>query len=256
MLISANELKGYSINATDGEIGALEEFYFDDDNWTIRYLVADTGTWIPGRKVLIPPISVAGVDRSDEKVNVRLSRKQVENSPDIDAHMPISRLQEISFFRYYGYPYYWAGPYAWGPAAFPEGLAIPAAPAPELEAPNDETAEEHVHLRSTREVTGYYVEATDGEIGHVADFVVDDESWALRYLVIDTRNWLPGKKVVVAPGWIHQISWRESKVYVNLSREAIKRSPEYDPAKPLTRDYEARLYKHYDQPRYWGESEQ
>jgi uncharacterized protein YrrD len=251
MLIGANGLKDYTINATDGEIGAVEEFYFDDDNWTIRYLVADTGTWLPGRKVLVSPISVDAIDRAEEKVHLKLSREQVENSPDIDTHMPISRVQEITLFRYYGYPYYWAGPHAWGPVAFPEGLAVPAAPEAEPVEPDAEVAEEDVHLRSTREVTGYYIEATDGEIGHVADFVVDDESWAVRYLVIDTRNWLPGKKVVVAPAWIHQISWRESKVYVNLSREAIKQSPEYDPAKPLTRDYEAELYRHYDQPHYW-----
>jgi uncharacterized protein YrrD len=256
MLIGANELKGYAIEAVDGEIGAVEEFYFDDDNWTIRYLVAETGTWIPGRKVLVSPISVDGVDRSEEKVRLKLTREQVEKSPDIDAHMPVSRVQEVAFFRYYGYPYYWAGPYAWGPAAFPEGLAIPAEPAPEPEEQQAEAAEEDFHLRSTREVTGYYIEGTDGEIGHVADFVVDDESWAIRYLVIDTRNWLPGKKVVVAPGWIHRISWRDSKVYVNLSREAIKQSPEYDPSKPLTRDYEAKLYTHYDRPRYWEDSRQ
>ncbi|HWP59707.1 MAG TPA: PRC-barrel domain-containing protein [Candidatus Acidoferrales bacterium] len=247
---SAEDLTGYTIGATDGDIGAVEDFYFDDEKWTLRYLVVDTGNWLPGRKVLLSPISIAAIAGDEKKVRVKLSQEQVKNSPDVDMHKPVSRQHEIALAQYYGYPYYWAGPEVWGPAGLPGG--VPVEGMPEREAPAPEpAAEEDLHLHGMREVSGYYIEATDGEIGHVDDFILDDTTWQIRYLVVDTRNWLPGKKVLIAPGWIHRVNWRDSKVYVNLAREAIKNSPEYDGSLPIAREYESRLYQHYDQPRYW-----
>jgi sporulation protein YlmC with PRC-barrel domain len=107
------------------------------------------------------------------------------------------------------------------------------------------------HLRSTHDVSGYHIQATDGEIGHVEDFIIDDETWAIRYLIVDTRNWWPGKRILVSPQWIERVSWNESKVFVNLSREAIKASPEYSIESVPTRDYEAGLHLHYDRLGYW-----
>jgi hypothetical protein len=106
-------------------------------------------------------------------------------------------------------------------------------------------------LRSARDVMGYYIEATDGDIGHVDDFLIDDSEWAIRYMIVDTRNWWPGKKVLISPEWISQVSWPDSRVYVDLTREGVKTAPEYDPSRPVEREYETRLYRHHDRPSYW-----
>ncbi|MGH7847095.1 MAG: PRC-barrel domain-containing protein [Candidatus Binatia bacterium] len=247
---STKELKGYAIGATDGEIGSVEDFYFDDQRWTVRYLVVDTGKWLPGRKVLISPISLGVVDWEEKKLQVKLSQKQVENSPDIETHKPVSRQYEVELSKYYGYPYYWTGPDVWGSAGFPVGVPIEGVP--EREATEAQVVpEEDLHLHSVNEVVAYTIEATDGEIGHVDEFILDDASWEIRYFVVDTGNWLPGKKVLIAPGWIHRVNWRDSRVYVNLGRDTIKNSPEYDGSLPIARDYETQLHQHYDQPRYW-----
>ena len=254
MLRPVKDLQGYAIHATDGDIGQVDEFYFDDERWTIRYLVVATGNWLSGRKVLISPIAIGKADWVAEKLNLALTKGQVENSPDIDTHKPVSRQREIEYFNYYGYPYYWYGGGLWGADAYPSALtaagALGAESAMERETVPPE-AQGDPHLRSTSEVIGYYIEAADGELGHVEDLIVDDESWAIRYIVVDTANWWLGKKVLVAPQWIERVSWAESKVYVNLPREAIKNSPEYDPLALINREYEERLYGHYGRPRYW-----
>ena len=253
MLSNTSSLRGYMLRVTDGEIGNIEDFYFDDEAWTIRYLVVDTGKWLPGRNVLISPISLRSADHDGKKLNVNLTKNQVENSPNIDTHKPISRQHESELYRYYRYPYYWTGPYLWGPIAYPAEFAItaPETQVREIEAAEKRESSEDRHLRSTREVTNYYVHASDGEIGHVEDFVVDDESWAIRYIIVDTKNWWPGKKVLVSPPWIKQVSWSESAVYFDVSREAIKTSPEYDPSVRIGRDYEKRLHDHHRRPHYW-----
>jgi sporulation protein YlmC with PRC-barrel domain len=246
MLRAASNLKGMSIAATDGDIGSVQDLYFDDMSWTIRYLVVDTGTWLPGRKVLISPMSVAAGDRS-HAVPVRLTKSQVESSPSVDADKPVNRQYEEEYSQYYGYPYYWSGPYRWGAVPYPgestwTAEAMPAA----LIAGGGDPA-----LRSVRDVTGYYIEASDGDIGHVEDFLVDDREWAIRYMVVDTRNWWPGKKVVVSPGWISRVSWVDSKVYVDLSRDGVQTAPEYDSDRIVEREYETRLFKHYGRRNYW-----
>jgi len=247
MLRTASHLKGTSIAATDGEIGSVQDLYFDDHSWTIRYLVVDTGTWLPGRQVLISPRSIMTVT-DEARIPVSLTKSQVENSPSTDVDKPVERQYEEEYSQYYGYPYYWTGPYRWGATPYPgEGvLAVPeAAVAMPPRGGGDPS------LRSTRNVTGYYIEATDGDIGHVDDFIVDTTAWAIRYMLIDTRNWWPGKKVLVSPEWINQVSWPDSRVYVDMSREAIKSAPEYDPNQPVERDYETRLFGHHNRRVYW-----
>ena len=250
MLMNATHLKGLVIRATDGDIGSVDQFYFDDEIWAIRYLVVETGGWLGGRRVLISPFSVVSTDLPDKRLDVDLTRKQVELSPDINTHLPVSRQQEAAYLGYYGYPYYWGGPYLWGPAFYPAGPARSNASA---EARADRTRRESTdsHLRSSDAVTGYDIEATDGEIGHVNGFVVDDEAWAIRYIEVATRNWWPGKKVLVSPAWIERVSWEDSRVDVGLSREAIQNAPGYVESTPITREYENRLYFHYGRPPYW-----
>ena len=180
-----------------------------------------------------------------------LTKKQVENSPSIDTHLPVSRQHEAAYLGYYGYPYYWGGPYLWGPSEFPVGLDTSTMAASDALADRIQRESNDSHLRSSEAVTGYSIEATDGEIGHVDGFIVDYDAWAIRYIEVATRNWWPGKRVLVSPEWIELVSWAASKVRVALSREAIKNGPEYVESEPITREYENRLYFHYGRPPYW-----
>ena len=247
MLNTVKSVKGSALAARDGDIGTVKEFYFDDQYWAIRYLVADTGGWLPGRQVLIAPYALGDVNALRREVAVDLTKKQIADSPSLDSDKPVSRQFQESYYGYYGYPTYWTGPNMWG--AYP---GVVRDSAQWKDAPR-ERREWDPHLRSTREVDGYHVQATDGEIGHVSDFVLDDETWAIRYLIVDTTNWWPGKKVLVAPQWIESVSWGQSKVFINLTRAGIKHSPEYTEQVLVTRDFETRLFGHYKRPGYWVE---
>jgi len=222
MLNEAKTLKNYELQSLDGKIGKVNEFYFDDHYWTIRYMIADTGNWLTGRQILISPHSLIAVNKEEEYISINLTKKQIEDSPSLDNDMPVSQQFEESFFGYYELPKYWDG-------------------------------QDDPHLRSTYDVSAYEIQATDGTIGHVEDFIIDDETWAIRYLIVDTRNWWPGKKVLVSPQWIESVSWNETKVFVNLLRETIKQSPEYTEASLLTRDYETGLHRHYNRQGYWDD---
>jgi len=250
-VLTNKHLKDFVVRATDGELGTVDQLYFDDESWAIRYLMVETGGWLGGRRVLISPMSVTHLDWDNKRLDVALTKEQVEHSPDIDTHKPVSRQHEAAYLGYYGYPYYWGGPYLWGPAFNPAGLASRTSTSTQAMADRVRRESMDSHLRSTAAVTGYNIETDDGEIGHVDGFVVDDETWAIRYLEVATRNWWPGKKVLVSPAWIERVSWSESKVYVHLSREAIKNGPEYIESREITREYEDRLYAHYGRPPYW-----
>jgi len=245
MLHTAKTLKGYTLHSLDGEIGRVKEFYFDDHHWAIRYLVADTGNWLPGRQVLISPHAMGSISKEKEHIAIELTKKQIENCPPLDSDKPVSRQFENAYYAYYGWPMYWAGTDMWGP--YPYIMRNREAP----KEANERESESGLNLRSTHDVSGHHVHAVDGEIGHVEDFIIDDEMWAIRYLIIDTRNWWPGKKVLVAPQWIDHVSWSERTVFVNVSRESIKQSPEYTEGSPPTRDYETRLHGHYNRQGYW-----
>jgi sporulation protein YlmC with PRC-barrel domain len=252
MLRAAGELKGLSIAATDGDIGSVKDLYFDDLTWTVRYLVVDTGAWLPGRQVLVSPLSVRGT--ATDEVVVDLTRAQVEGSPPIEADKPVDRQQEEALSRYYRHRYYWEGPYRWGLLAYPGMPPVPEPVAGDpvvAEMAARERVESDPSLRSARDVTGYYIAAQDGDIGHVNDFLVDDRAWAIRYLVVDTRNWWPGRKVVLSPEWIKTVSWADSRVYVDLRRDQIKAAPEYDASVPFERAHENRLFEHHRRRKYW-----
>lgn len=247
MLRVVNELTGYVLEAEDGEIGRCKDFLFDDEKWVIRYMVADTRKWLPGRKVLISPISLGEPRWSERRLPVRLTKGQVRESPPLDEHAPVSRQYEMGWHNYYGWSYYWAGHDLWGPAATPAELYRKPRP----QEATKEKVSHHDFLRSFDEISGYRIHATDGEIGHVEDLVVDDTSWLVRYVVIDTRNWLPGRKVLVSPAWVSDVEWPQRRVTFDLTREAIKDSPPFDPAIPVNRRYEERLYDYYGRPHYW-----
>ncbi len=245
MLYKAKELKGFTLDSYDGEIGKVVEFYFDDRHWAIRYLVADTGDWLMDRQVLISPYALVAVNQEEQHITVNLTKKQIEDSPSLDSDKPVSQQFELEYYGYYEWPMYWAGPYMWGsyPTIIRDNGTCPPA------SPDDKTWDPH--LRSSHEVGGYTIHASDGEIGHIEDFIIDDESWAIRYLIIDTQNWWPGKKVLVSPQWIKNVSWSKATVFVNLTREIIQQSPEFTTESLLTRDYETELHRHYNRQGYW-----
>jgi len=253
MFTHAKRIQGLTIRAKDGDIGTVDELYFDDQTWGIRYITVETGNWLSGRKVLISPISIINLNWEAKCLDVALTMQQVKDSPDIDLHRPVSRQHEAQYLGYYGYPYYWDGPYMWGQAYYPTGLAVSSTIAVDELARRVQAQSNDSHLRSNAAVNGYHLEAKDGEIGHVDDFVVDDYTWAIRYIEVATHNWLPGKKVLLSPSWVERVSWEESKVFVAATCEAIRTCPEYDESMPITREYENRLYFHYGHAPYWIE---
>lgn len=233
------------MDSLNGAIGKVKEFYFDDRHWAIRYLVADTGNWLTDRLVLISPYALVAVIKESDEIIVDLTREQIEDSPSLSCDKPVSRQFEETYYGYYKWPMYWGGPNMWGVYPYPMRDSEEWTQSIQHEKAWDP------HLCSTDNVSGYHIQAEDGEIGHVEDFIIDDETWAIRYLVIDTKNWWSGKKVLVSPQWIERVSWSESKVFINLSRETIKQSPEYTEESVLTRDYETGLYQHYQRKSYW-----
>jgi len=266
MLRSLNDLEGYAIRATDGLIGHAKDFYFDDEAWVVRYLVVETGSWLSSRKVLISPIAIGQPSWTDKVLAVSITREQVKNSPDIDTDKPVSRQHEMEYFGYYGYyPYYWGGAGLWGGGIYPGTMLMDAgyagcgadyvtAQAEQARVAREAGQHENddPHLRSGNAVIKYHIEASDGGIGHVQGLLLDDEIWAVRYLVVDTSNWWLGHQVLIAPKWIQIVSWFERTVSVNLTRQSVKDAPAYHSAATLDRDSEISLHKHYKRTGYWA----
>jgi hypothetical protein len=246
MLRNVNEILNYVLLAKDGEIGRCKDFLYDDEKWTIRYMVADTHKWLPGRKVLISTAALGEADWCTNRFQVKLTRRQIEDSPPLDDDAPVSRRYEIIFNEYYRTSPYWAGASEWATQPTP---AMLRAEVDQL-ATEFEGLEKN-HLRSIKEVTGYHIQATDSGIGHVETFMVDDEKWALRYVVVNTRNWLPGRMVLVSPQWITVVNWGEKKLQVDLTTESVKESPEYETLGTIDRKYECALHEHYGRRGYW-----
>ena len=265
MLRSAKEMEGYVVGATDGVIGHVKDFYLDDEKWVIRYLVVETGGWLSSRRVLVSPIAVGTPNREQRLLPVSISREQVCASPDIDTDRPVSRQHEVMYSSFYDYPYYWSGGNYWGGAMYPNlmmserGGFIDSAARPvegRQEMAERESAQrehEDPHLRSCNAVVGYHLHASDGDIGHVAGMLIDEQTWAVRYLIVETSHWWHGHQVLIAPQWIQSVSWLERAVTVSLTRQAVKDAPVYDPRVAMSREAEDRLYKHYGQPDYWTE---
>lgn len=222
MLRSIKQLYGNKLGASDGEIGQVKDFYFDDQNWAIRYLVADTGTWLSGRQVLLAPYSLGRLDQNEKILHVNLTRKQIEDSPSIDQHKPVSRQYEEEYYRYFGWPYYWQGEELWGLNGLPV-LALPAKPLPPPPTLPNLTSPERadVHLRSTQAVTGYQLRTqADGVLGSVCDFMMDAGSWAIGQLSIRTGHRLSGKEILIPTKDVDRISYDESTVFATLTTDA------------------------------------
>lgn len=223
MLRSVTDLTGYSIHAIDGGIGKVEDCLFDDDKWTIRYFIVHTGGWLLGRNVLISPIAVKEIAWEGRYINVNLTRVQVENSPDIDLEEPISRALEAKYFRYYSWPYYWTGAGIWGTTGVPD----PVTQLPEAPYESDQQDLIDQHLRSSRESLGYRIEALDAHFGHLSDLLFDDKNWSIRYLAVQTRNWVPGKSVLIEPEHVELLDWTNRRLHIDLTEQAIKNARKY-----------------------------
>lgn len=236
MLKNVNKLHGYKIHATDGDIGKVDEFFFDDQHWVIRYLIVDTGGWLLGRKVLISPVALEHPDTEKKIFPVSLTREQVKTSPTTDTNKPVARQHEHDLHEHYGWKSYWE------PGPLSGELAIAESEYMGL----DDEKNGDPHLRSTKIVEKYHVQATDGRIGHVDDFIIDDETWAIKYIIVNTHDWLPGKRVLIPLKWIKELDWAKSIAYIDLTLESIKKSPEFDPSMTISEDYENNLNNHYD----------
>jgi len=270
MLRNLKELHDYTIGAVDGVIGHVKDLFLDDETWVVRYLVVDTGNWLSGRKVLISPMAIGKPDWEGRLLPVSITKEKVKNSPDVDTEKPVTRQHEQAYSGYYGYPYYWDGIGYWGAGMYPnmmlsgyEGLGSPQEmereshnqnTRPRVEEDRDKNADPH--LRSAAAITGYYIHASDGDIGHVSGMLIDDETWAVRYLIVDTSNWWMGHQMLVASPWIEGVSWADRTVSVDLTRQAVKDAPVFDPSKTLARDSEVRLHQHYGRSGYWRGGEQ
>ncbi|WP_114284426.1 PRC-barrel domain-containing protein [Sulfitobacter sp. DFL-23] len=249
----SSDIIGYSLRAKDGAIGSITDILFDDRHFGLRWVVIDTGTWLPGRKVLLPPTALGTPDPATREYPVDLTLSEIEDAPGLETDQPVSRQLETDIYGFYGWHPYWYGGYGYAMVGGvqPAGLT----PGQTVDRQQAKLAQEQQkgdgHLHSVEEVTGYYVEATDDNIGHIEDFVIDESSWAVRYLVIDTKNWWPGKMVLISPDWLRGIAWTDGKVHVGVTRDKVKDSPEFDPSTTIDRKYEESIHAHYGYTPYW-----
>jgi hypothetical protein len=248
MLQNAWALHGFSIQATDGKIGHVSDFYFDDITWALRYLVVDTGNWLSGHEVLLSPVALSGISQQDRVINVSFTREYVAGAPDAESQLPVTRQWEAEYHDYFGWPYYWEGSGLFGAGPYPEFVAgVTSEAKDDVTNPKDTSNKSDPHLQSARDVGDCRIAASDGEIGHVVDFIIDEESWVIRYVEVDTGNWLPGKKVLLSTRLIHQIDWGQGALQIALPREVIQKAPPYDPDQPIGRDYEQGLFDYYQE---------
>jgi hypothetical protein len=265
MLRSVQELEGYAILAADGIIGYVKDVYFDDHSWAVRYFVVETGSWLSSRKVLISRFAIGIPDWAARILPVSITKEQVRGSPDIDTDKPVSRQHEIQYLGYYGYPHYWGDTGLWAGAAYP-GAMLTGVGCDESGADyvvgqahraRAEAAEERrqdnsdPYLRSCNMLLRYHIEATDGGMGQVKGLLVDEDTWAIRYLIVETGNWWFGHQVLIAPQWIGEMSWPDATITVDMTREAVREAPAYDSSEPPNRDHEIDLYRHHGRAGYW-----
>jgi sporulation protein YlmC with PRC-barrel domain len=253
MMQVISTLKGYAIEASDGRIGTVADFLFDDASWRVRWLVVDCGTWLTGRKVLIHPSAISRADLEQRQLLVSLTKAQIEKSPELAEDQPVSQQMENRLYTYYGWDPLWGGPYL---SETPGAMAWPYMAPPYFglgltDVAHGKGARLHgadPHLRSVDEVMGYHVHAVDGEIGHIENFMIDDADWSIHYLVVDTRNWRPGKRVLISPLAVKSIDWFDRHVELDVSRKKIESSPAWDPLEAFTQIYAKRLHEHYGWP--------
>lgn len=249
MLRNFKNIHGCTLAASDGEIGKVRELYFDDQHWKVRYFLVTTGSWLTGREVLIAPWVVGGIDESQRTLAVHLTMDEVRHSPPVESDKPVSRQYEERVFQHYGWDPYWS--LADGGMGFGIPLAGGINPVLPITAKSGQDAPVTTHLRSSGELIGYRIHALDAELGKVDDFIIDDQGWNIRYLVIRPGNWPTQTHVLLSPEWIEKVSYDDAEVVVNLPSALIKSAPSYDPTALISRPYEDALHAHYERDAYW-----
>ena len=243
MLRKEIDLLGYRLHATDGELGMLQEHVFDKDAWTVRYLLVKTGPWLDNRDVFISPIALGSIDEERKCIQVKLKQGQVAGSPHVNIHKPVSRRYEVAYYNYYGWPVYWGAGGRWGNELYAKELFDVA---PFVEAPGShEEQERTTNLMNTGGIKGYRVFARDNRIGTVEDFIMNDESWAIRYLVVNGTGLKAPRQVVLSPLWFSDLSQAERMMTLDFSIKDIESSPQYDPTRVMHRGDELALFQHY-----------
>jgi hypothetical protein len=214
-LQNTEKLYGKKLAALDGEIGHVKDLYFDDAAWAVRYVVVDTGHWLTGRLVLLAPQAFVELDQDGPFLQVNLSKMQIQDSPSIASHETVSRQFEEHYYRSYGWPAYWQGGQMWGVGGSPLALS-PLPQDIEVRKALEPVADRH--LRSTKEVTGYRVQADGATVGHVRGFLVNPSSWAIEKMVVETGHLLLGKQILISPGEIEGISASDKIVLVKAAK--------------------------------------
>jgi sporulation protein YlmC with PRC-barrel domain len=254
MLLAISALKGYTIEASDGVMGSVGDLLFDDKTWRVRWLVIDTGGWLSARQVLLHPSSVGQTDFDRSRLLVKLTKSQVERSPDLLQGQPVSQSIEDKLYSHYGWDPLWGGGGYLGPnsalmeSPMGEQSSFGLGMAPEAADVTPEENDPDPGRRSVVEVTGYHVRATDGDIGHIENFIMDSDAWTIRYLIVATRNWWPGQHVLISPAAVQQIEWIGRHAQLNVSRDQVKASPPWDPLAMIDQAYVTRLHGHYRWP--------
>ncbi|WP_294532704.1 PRC-barrel domain-containing protein [uncultured Rhodoblastus sp.] len=252
MLKFASAFRGFALRASDGEIGAIADFLFDDRFFAARWLVVDTGGWLSARKVLLHPEALGKPDRARLELPVALTRAQIEGSPALAEHLPVSMQMERHLYDYYG----------WEPMANDSALrANPiaskfSAPPLFMVAPQAETAADplecDVHLRSVNAIAGYRVIGSDGALGAVEDLLIDEDRWSFPYLVVDTGNWFSEKHVLISRHAVKDISWSDREIRVDVSGGQVEASPAWSALGDVDPYYEKDLHDPYDWPGHRG----
>jgi hypothetical protein len=263
MLFAASGLVGCAVHAGDGEVGVVKNFLFDDQTWKIRWMAVNVGAWLPGSRVAyiqpsaiepfaLPPKPRLPMMSSSEAltVGVNLTRGQVEAGPHAHQDDPVTRDMEGLLYDYYGWDPYWGASHFGGAVSsdvesqIVEGAARRAVEAktPPLDGVD--------HLHGATEFKGYYIHATDGDIGHVESLLADDANWDIRYLVVATRNWWPGKIVQLSPYAVQAIDWYGERVNMNVTRDQVQSAPVWDPLAMTDKLSEDALHRHFGWPGY------
>lgn len=239
MKLSLRSFTGFSLGASDGEIGSIKEVYFDDATWTVRYLIVKTGNWLSERVILISPQALTKLDYTQRTFHTNLSMKQVKDSPDIDTDKPVYRQEEAKLYDYFPWQPYWG----FGVAG--AGVLIPSVHALRENENRMDEPTQNSHLRSSKKVTGYHIHATDGELGHIEDFIINVDNWTIEFMIIEAGTWLAKRKLMLSPDWIVDINWATSRAIVNVSVDTVKNSPEFDKSSPVNEVYEKNLRDYY-----------
>ncbi|MBZ0158171.1 MAG: hypothetical protein K8I29_18395 [Alphaproteobacteria bacterium] len=248
-LRSVGSLAEYTVVSGDGDIGTVREFYFDDDIWAIRYLAVYADIWLPGRKLLISPLALKSTDWELPKLTVPFTKAELKATPVIGLDGPVTRRHQIDMYLYYGWLPYWLEEEYYDVSPPPRQVESKQSP--------DEEKAADPHLFGTSEMIEFRIEALDGDVGHIEDFIMDEDDWVIHYLVVALDDPNPEveshKSVLISTEWVQKIVRSEERVYVDLDRERVMSSPEYDPALPISREFELEIYDHYGRPRYWVE---